>query len=224
MNVKMDELERLASLHERGALSTSEFAAAKAAVLGGATSSGQALPPFGKADSGEAGNEELADPKGQVKNAAQARADAKGLWESFRPIRSINEAGQLLKAAMFAGVILFGEIVLEFGGALAMDGRGELIDPSIPNDEAIGLQFIGGSVMTVLIAAAVWGVLSKRSRVAAFGLVILCCLNFVGDLAFPGELEGTMRFGVFLLSATAIFLSVQAVRAVMAHRRFNAAT
>ena len=224
MNGKMDELERLADLHERGALTSSEFAAAKASVLGGAASSGQASPPFGRADSEEAVTEELAGPKGQAKNAAQARADAKGLWESFRPIRSIEEAGQLLKAAMFAGVILFGEIVLEFGGALAMDGRGELIDPSIPNDEAIGLQFIGGSVMTVLIAAAVWGVLSKRSRVAAFGLVILCCLNFVGDLAFLGEMDRSLRFGVILLSATAIFLAVQAVRAVMAYRRFNTAT
>jgi len=74
----------------------------------------------------------------------------------------------------------------------------------------------------LIVGAAVWGVMSRRSRFAAVVLLGLSGLNFVGALGSLGELEGTTRFAVVLTSATAVFLSVQALRAVRAYRRFAA--
>ncbi|GAW39959.1 hypothetical protein SH203_00345 [Brevundimonas sp. SH203] len=145
------------------------------------------------------------------------KPDTKGLWETFRAIRSINEARQLLKAALFAGLIQLAQSVFDFLHLLDQP-----VDPNFTQDELVGYFWIFNGLILLVVAAAVWGVLSKKSRFAAAVLIVLSALSFVGALMSLNELEGTLRLAVILLGGTAVFLSIQALRAANAYRRFSA--
>lgn len=195
MNSKMDELDRLAKLHERGALSTSEFAAAKAAVLG----SGKPLKrPVSE-------NSATTPPIGGPVSAAGASEDTSQdfpMWAVFRAIRTHEEARSLLKAGYYAAVVAAIQAVVFLSK-----------EPVASNADNLVLI-----VTLLIVVAAIFyaarKVATQRSVTAAW-----CLLAFVSCQLF-GILTGAgFGFGFPALGIAGVIVGIQAVRATRACRK-----
>jgi hypothetical protein len=201
MPTKLETLERLTTLRDRGALSEEEFQAEKAAVFGPSIT--EVIP------------EPAAVPE-------TPRGDRKSLWESFRPVRSLGEAEQLLKAGLFTALVLVGNGVIDLGVDVSTAMDGYAIEPGISNSESITFGLIGLAVFSALVVLAAWGVVRRKSRFAAIALVPLACLDLIASLMARWDGNGTFRLATLLIGGAAVLLAVQAVRATYAYRRFKA--
>lgn len=194
MNSRVGELERLADLYERGSLSASEFAAAKAALLG-------STPELDKAE----GSRRETDPStgSPVSMAGPAEESSPNfpMWAVFRPIRTDDEARSLLKAGYYAAV------VASIQGVVLLSKY-----PVYSNTDNVAIVI----VLLVGVSAFVYAarkVSAQRSVMAAW-----CLLAVVGFQMF-GIITGRgFGIGTLILGATGVIVGIQAVRATQAYR------
>ena len=129
MTSKLDELDRLASLRDRGVLSEAEFAQAKAEVLAGTPRAGLAINPAMEAPGGSTTGED-----------AGADADI-SIWEIFRPIETAHQANRLLATGYY--------------GATAISVQGMIFLSRYPvvSDEDNVVLIV---VLVILCGATIW--------------------------------------------------------------------
>ena len=197
MNSKIDELERLASLHERGALSTGEFTDAKASLL----SSG-AAPERPVSDDAENSRGGTIPPTGASILGADVPEESSldfPMWAVFRPIRTGDEAALLLKAGYYAAAVASIQGVVFLSKAhVASDA-----------DNIVLVVTLLMAVAAVFYAARKVSV--QRSVVAAWCLLAVVSCQMFGILTGNG-----FGFGGLALGAAGVIVAVQAVRATRA--------
>lgn len=195
MSSKMDELERLANLHERGALSNSEFAAAKASVLG----SGEPLKRP-QSDNSEA-MPSIGNPVSDAGVSEDASHDFP-MWAVFRPIRTHEDARSLLKAGYYAAVVASIQAVVFLSKApVASD-----------SDNVVLIVTLLIAVAAVFYAAR--KVSTQSSVIAAWCLLALVSCQLFGILTGAG-----FGFGFVALGIAGVIVGIQAVRATRAYRK-----
>lgn len=194
MNSRTDELERLASLHERGVLSADEFASAKASVLGSASSQAgisRDMPPLTN------------EPEPAPTNTDEDQSSDFPLWNIFRPIRTTDEAQSLLKTGYYAAAI---------GGIQAA-----VFSSDFPITSGTD-QDILFAVLIAMVGGAFWAaykVATKGSVVAAWFLLILVGCQLFGMLTGGGSWLG------FIGAIAGAIAGIQAVRATSAYRKLT---
>lgn len=194
MNSKIDTLERLADLHERGLLSTDEFVEAKASVLASA-------PTLDKIP------RDIPSPVDEPGSALTGVEEDQPfdfpMWAIFRPIRTTDEAQSLLKAGYYAAAI---------GGIQAA-----VFSSNFPIASSTD-QDVLFAVLITMVGGAFWAaykVATKRSVMAAWSLLILVGCQLFGMLTGGGFWLG------FIGAAGGLIAGIQAVRATNAYRKLT---
>lgn len=195
MTSKLDELDRLASLRDRGVLSESEFAQAKAEVLAGALMAG--------ADT-NSNPQTLTDSMASVEPAPDAEVS---IWEIFRPIEAAHQANRLRSAGYYAAT------------AISAQGTIFLSRYPVATDEDNVVLIVVLVVFVALALLAARSVSKKANTVAAWALLIVA-----GCQAFGTATEGRWDGLMIALALAGVVLSIQAVRATSAVRRLTAAS
>ena len=192
MTSKLDELDRLASLRDRGVLSESEFAQAKAEVLTGA--------PRTAADSSPA-MEAPSDPT----TGEEAGADADiSIWEIFRPIEVAHQANRLLATGYYAAT------------AISVQGMIFLSRYPVVSDEDNVVLIVVLVILVAIAFLAARSVSKKANGVAAWVL-----LTIAGCQAFGTATEGRWDWIMIALAMAGVGLSIQCIRATSAVRRLR---
>lgn len=192
MTSKLDELDRLASLRDRGVLSESEFAQAKAEVLAGAPKAGSHTnPPVQSPTDSLAGVEPAPDAEVSI-------------WEIFRPIETADQANRLLSVGYYAAT------------AISVQGAILLSRYPVVSDEDNVVLLAVLVIFVALAFLAARSVSKKANKVAAWVLVIIA-----GCQAFGTATEGRLDWLMIALAMAGVVLSIQAVRAAFACRRLT---
>lgn len=147
MTSKLDELDRLASLRERGVLSEREFAQAKAEVLAGSRAGDPQISPA---------IPDSLDPH----IPAEAEADI-SIWEMFQPIETTHQAHSLLGAGYYAAT------------AISIQGAIFLSRYPVVSDEDNVVVVVALMIITTVAFLAARTVSKKASAVAAWVLLII---------------------------------------------------
>lgn len=192
MTSKLDELDRLASLRDRGVLSESEFAQAKAEVLAATPRASQEInPTVGAPSDSTTGLESGAD------------ADI-SIWEIFRPIEAPHQANRLLSAGYYAAA------------AISVQGVIFLSRYPVVSDEDNVVLIVVLVILVAIAFLAARSVSKKASTVAAWVLLIIA-----GCQAFGTATEGRWNWLMIALALAGVALSIQAARATSAVRRLT---
>lgn len=225
MSVKLETLERLAALRDRGVLSEEEFQAEKQAIIGPAPRPGRqaAATPVTCDDAAppSAATTASAPDHRSMSKSERGAGDVKSLWETFRPIANFDEAKMLLWAAGFlAGTVIVNGMI-DVGIDMNTASSGYQIDADITNTEALIYRFVGLSIWSAVVSLAAWGVLRHRSRVAAISLIPIALMEVVASLVARWDGNPSFRLATILIGGALILLSIQAVRATYAYRKFS---
>lgn len=192
MTSKLDELDRLASLRDRGVLSESEFAQAKAEVLTGA--------PRTAADSSPA-----MEAPSDLTTGEEAGADADiSIWEIFRPIETAHQANRLLSAGYYAAA------------AISVQGVIFLSRYPVVSDEDNVVLIVVLVILVAIAFLAARSVSKGANRFAAWVLLIIA-----GCQAFGSATEGRWDWIMIALAMAGVGLSIQCIRATSAVRRLR---
>lgn len=206
MNSKIDDLERLAGLHERGVLSSAEFTVAKASLLSSEAApkepgSIDAGPEVAKAENSR--GETIfptSEPISETGGHEEASADFP-MWAVFRPIRTEDEASSLLKAGYYAAVVA------------SIQGLVFLSKFRVTSDADNVVLVVTLLMMGAALFYAARKVSVQRSVGAAWSLLAMVSCQMFGILNANG-----FGFGTLVLGATGVIVGVQAVRATRAYR------
>ena len=192
MTSKLDELDRLAGLRDRGALSDSEFAQAKAEVLSGGVPAPAASVPTPPHEAGPL-------PRGVGENDENFP-----LWAIFRPIENPEEATSLLPAGNLAAIAIC-VLAVAFGSQYRVTSTDDNI-----------VLIVGLVIFATIFVFAAHAVTKKASVGAAWLLLIVTGCQVFGLVTTDG-----VRWWMFLMGLTGALTSIQAVRATSAVRRFS---
>lgn len=186
MTSKLDELDRLASLRERGVLSEPEFAQAKAEVLAGTRTA--------DADT-SAADPDSNDPTIRPEDEADI-----SIWEIFRPIETTHQANSLLGAGYYAAT------------AISVQGAIFLSRYPVVSDEDNVVVIVALLIITTVAFLAARSVSKRASAVGAWVLLIIAGCQAFGT-ATEGRWDGLMIALAMAGVATSI-QSIRATSAV----------
>lgn len=215
MPSKLEELERLATLRDRGVLTDDEFNAEKSRLLDAHPAAPGPVRPAVSSLATEAGR-----PVTPRERRTAFRAYERRLW-SFGPITERDDAAALLAAGWFACWLTVTNEFLEYLGNIWTAVQGLVIDPAMPNDEALGYYFVPPFFWSIILIAAAWIAVKRQSRVAAGFLIVLATLEFLGSLAVRWDGDKTLRNASFFICIPAIIMAVQCFRAARAYRALS---
>lgn len=192
MTSKLNELDRLASLRDRGVVSESEFTQAKAEILSGPTSAdmetGAAFDKPAKLTADE-------------KNEANTDFP---LWAVLRPMETADQARSLLHAGYYAAT------------AICVQGTIFLSRYPVVSDEDNVVLIVCLAILAAVTFLAARSISKKASGGAAWLLLIIACCQAFGTLT-----EGRWDWGMIALGTAGVLISVQAIRATSAVRRLT---
>lgn len=158
MTSKLDELDRLASLRDRGVLSESEFAVAKAEILAGAPRlDGDPIPALQTSTASTRGVEGGADVDVSI-------------WEVFRPIETADQANELLSAGYYAAT------------AISVQGAILLSRYPVATEEDNLVLIVVLVIFVALAFLAARSVSKKANTVAAWALLIIAGCQAFGTV------------------------------------------
>ena len=234
MRNRLETLERLANLRDRGVLSEEEFAKEKAELLNEA--SGQPTPSVSQTNtetlpavdepippaSQPSVSDVLPGPS-EVRRVRrhQRKAFDQRLW-SFEPVLNADDVNLLLGAGWIAAGLVAFNGALDFGADLWTAATGGIVDPTLSNGDALTGHLLGWAIWLVVVGAAAWGAVSRRNRFAAGFLIILACLELVVALNARWDGNATLRNAAFLICGPAIVMAIQCLRANIARPRLQA--
>jgi hypothetical protein len=192
MTSKLDELDRLASLRDRGVLSEAEFAQAKAEVLAGMPRADLDINP-------------AVEAPGDSTTGEEAGADSDiSIWEIFRPIETAHQAHRLLAAGYYAATAITVQGVIFLSRT-----------PVVSDDDNVVLI----AVLVILVAIAFLAARSVSKGANRFAAWVL--LIIAGCQAFGTATDGRWDWLMIALALAGVALSIQSVRAASAGRRLT---
>lgn len=215
MPSKLEELERLASLYEKGALTADEFALEKSKRLN------SSQPGAENAQIKDTPPQDKEGPAASQLSLSQSRAYERRLW-SFKPLTALEDAHFLLSSAWFACWLTAANTFLEYFSYVWAASQGRFIDITMSNDEALGFYFVEPFIGSLIIVLTAWLTVKKRSRIAAGFLIAFATLEFIASILARAEAGGTLRNATFLICIPAIVMAIQSLRATLAHHRLSA--
>lgn len=192
MTSKLDELDRLASLRDRGVLSESEFAQAKAEVLAGPNSPGPESDP------------DVAAPSDSTTGVEAGVGADISIWEIFRPIETSHQASRLLSAGYYAAA------------AISVQGVIFLSRYPVVSDEDNVVLIVALVILVAIAFLAARSVSKRANTFAAWMLLIIASCQ-----AFGTATEGSWDWMMIALAMAGVALSIQAVRATSKVRRLT---
>lgn len=230
MSSKLDALERLAGLRDRGVLTDEEFAREKLDLFGAAPATSAldastlALAPEQVAPKSDQTVGAPPQPARATQNGRAERiAKEKRLW-SFEPIDRPEDTVMFLAAGwLSAGLIVFNG-ALDVAADLWLATQGAQLDPEISNGEALLYHLVGLGIWSAIVLATTWGAAVRRNRFAAVFLVVLAAFDLLTSLVARWDGDSTLSKAAVLICAPAIVMAIQCVRANLAIRRFSSAS
>lgn len=230
---RLETLERLANLRDRGVLSDEEFAKEKADLFNEAPGQPTPSAPQTNAETLPA-VDELIPPASQPRGGDvpgpsderrvhrhELKALNQRLW-SFERVLDAEEADLLLGAGWFAAGLVAFNGALDFGADLWTAATGGIVDPTLSNGDALTGHLLGWAIWLAVVGATAWGAVSRRNRFAAGFLIILASLELVVALNARWDGNATLRNAAFLICGPAIVMAIQCLRANIARRRLQA--
>lgn len=214
---KIEQLEKLVSLRDRGALTQEEFDAEKSALL--RSSPAADAPP----------NEAVAALEQPVTSAVSttaqtspnttrfSREEQNELALSFAPIRSHAVALFLLKLAYVSGGLVIFDVLVDIPLHLVDVANGVQINPPVPNATFLQFNIAAAAVVTLIVSVLMLTTVKHRSRIAAIILLLMCSLEFAVSLTGRWD-HRNAKVAVIVFGAIALLFCIQAIRAAFVLR------
>lgn len=230
MSSKLDALERLAGLRDRGVLTDEEFVREKLDLFGAVPAtpapdaSTRSLAPKQIAPKPDQTAGDRSQPTRATQNGrAEKTAKEKRFW-SFEPINRPEDAAMLLAAGWLSAGLIVLNGALDVAADLWIAMQGGQLDFEISNGEALLYHLAGLVIWSALVVATTWGASARRNRFAAVFLVVLVAFDLLASLVARWDGNTTLRNAAVLIGAPAIVMAIQCVRANLAIRRFSGAS
>lgn len=194
MTTRLDALERLANLKDRGLLTDDEVAREKAALFG-ETDEPRPLNVPARTDAEPASDlpspppDTDSDRKGvwpytaeeRRENREKQKAFDKRLW-SLERIDSLDNAVLMLGAGWFAVVLIVVNGIFDVGADIWTAANGGVVNPELTNGDALIFHSLGWLIWSAIVIATGWGAATRRNRFAAAGLVVLAGFELIASL------------------------------------------
>lgn len=222
MTSKLEALERLAHLRDRGILSEDEFATEKSILL-----DTQPVRPVEDTPASEVheppARERPEKPKPKLPYAERreaSRAVDQKIW-SFGRITDVEGATLLLSGGWFAFWLITADGLIDVTRNFWTALSGGVVDPAVTNGEALMASAIGFAIYTTITMVAALLAVKRRSRIAAASLIFLALLELFLAVSARWDDSRTLAKAAFLICIPATVLALQCLRATVALRKMS---